>query len=85
MVGGTKSITSLKWPAFDAKALIKDTFNLPVMVNGKLRDVVQVKTNCSQDEALKVAQKSAKVNNFIENKKIKKVIYVKNKILYIIS
>mgnify|MGYP004449983465 FL=1 len=84
MCQGTKSITSLNWPSFNVYALIKDTFNLPVMINGKLRDVVVVRTDCEQDEALDIAKQSDKVKNFIENKEIKKVIYVKNKILNII-
>ena len=84
LCGGTKSITTLKWPVYDESALIKATFNLPVMVNGKLRDVVVVKTDCEEDEALNIAKNSSKIKSFIENKEIKKVIYVKNKILNII-
>ena len=79
MLGDTLSITKQKWPSFDEKALIKKTFNLPVMVNGKLRDVVVVETN-----ALEKAKNSEKIANFIKDKEIKKVIYVQNKILNII-
>ncbi|MCF0227272.1 MAG: leucine--tRNA ligase [Malacoplasma sp.] len=84
MVGGKESVTKLSWPTYDEKLLFKSTFNLPVMINGKLRDVVVVKTDAEEADALEAAKKSDKVTSFINGKQIKKVIYVKNKILNLI-
>jgi len=39
------SLSYAAWPNFDASLLIEDTLEIPVQVNGKLRDVIKVPTN----------------------------------------
>ena len=72
------------WPKVDKKnisALIK----MAIQVNGKTRDIITIKKDDSEQEIHKEINKNSKVKKYIENKKIKKTIFVKNKIInYII-
>lgn len=56
---------------------------IPVQVNGKLRDKLVVPTNASAEEIEKLALASDKVKPFIEGKTIKKVIVVPKKVVNI--
>jgi leucyl-tRNA synthetase len=57
---------------------------IPVQVNGKLRDVIQVPANASQAELEAAAKTSEKVQQFIEGKTIKKIILVPRKLVNIV-
>jgi leucyl-tRNA synthetase len=77
------SLTYAVWPKFDAALLIEDTLEIPVQVNGKLRDVIKVPADASQADLEAAAKNSAKVKLFIAGKTIKKVIVVPKKLVNI--
>jgi leucyl-tRNA synthetase len=79
------SLTYAVWPKFDAALLIEDTLEIPVQVNGKLRDVIKVPADASQADLEAAAKNSAKVKLFIAGKTIKKVIVVPKKLVNIAS
>ncbi len=72
------------WYNFDEAALVADTMNIAVQVNGKLRDTIEVALNSSQDDVKKTVLESEKVIRHTEGKTIVKEIYVKNKIYNIV-
>lgn len=78
------SITHLHWPSYDESKLVKSTIKIPVQENGKLRVVIEVDANLSQEKIKEVIMSNEKVIKFINNREIKKFIYVKNKIANII-
>ena len=49
-----------------------------------MRDVLKVKRDILENEALNLALQSKKVQNFLKGQNPKKVIYLQNKILNII-
>jgi len=69
------------WPKFDPALLAEDTIEIPVQVNGKLRDVITVAANASPQELEAVAKGSEKVMQFINGKVIRKVIVVPRKLV----
>lgn len=71
------------FPVADESALILDEIDLPVQVNGKVRGIIKISTNASQDEALNVAKESAEISKYL-TENIVKIIYVPKKILNII-
>ena len=71
------------WPKFDPALLIEDTLEIPVQVNGKLRDVIKVPANADNATLEAVAKASEKVKPFLEGKTIKKVIVVPKKLVNI--
>ncbi len=72
------------WPKFDPALLVEDTLEIPVQVNGKLRDVIKVPANASQQELETQARRSEKVTQFINGKAIRKVIVVPRKLVNIV-
>ena len=84
MIGNNSSITIGEWPKYNPEKLAKSTVTIPVTINGKLRDTISLPINSSQDNAMKKALESAKVQAYIANKEPKKIIFVTNKILNII-
>jgi len=83
---GSASVASLAfapWPVFDPARLVEDTIEVPVQVNGKLREVIRVPTGTDKS-ALEVAALAApKVQPFLAGKSIRKVIVVPGKLVNI--
>jgi leucyl-tRNA synthetase len=73
------------WPPFDPALLVEDTLEIPVQVNGKLRDVIKVPANISQADLEAAALASEKVKPFLEGKTIKKVIVLPKKLVNIVA
>jgi leucyl-tRNA synthetase len=78
------SLTYAVWPKFDPALLIEDTLEIPVQVNGKLRDVIKVPANADNATLEAAAKASEKVQQFIAGKTIKKVIVVPKKLVNIV-
>ena len=72
------------WPAFDPALLVESEIEIPVQVNGKLRDVIKVSVNAAQADLETAAKNSEKVKPFIEGKNIKKIIVVPKKLINIV-
>jgi leucyl-tRNA synthetase len=82
-LGSNETLAYQPWPIFDPNLLIEDTIELPIQVNGKLRDKIVVPTNATAAEIEKLALASEKLQHFIEGKIIKKVIVVPKKVVNI--
>jgi leucyl-tRNA synthetase len=78
-----ESLTYAPWPKYDPALLVEDTLEIPVQVNGKLRDRILIPAKASQAELEAAALASPKVKAFIEGKTIKKIIVVPNKLVNI--
>ena len=74
----------LYWPIVDTKKLDKNEYKLVVQINGKKRDLIVSKRELTENEALKEIKKNDKINKYLDDKKFKKVIFVKNKIINIL-
>ena len=75
-----------KWPKISKKILENIKINMVIQVNGKTRDVLNIRKELSEIEINKLVMKSSKANKHLMNKKIIKTIFIKNKIInYIIN
>ena len=83
-LGTRDSLSYARWPKFDPALLIEDTLEIPVQVNGKLRDVIKVPANADNATIEAAAKTSEKVQQFIAGKTIKKVIVVPKKLVNIV-
>ncbi len=79
------SLTYAVWPQFDPALLIEDEIEIPVQVNGKLRDVIKVPTAADNASIEAAAKASEKVKAFIDGKTIKKVVVVPKKLVNIVA
>jgi len=72
------------WPEVDQAAMQEDTITLPVQVNGKLRDRVELPVDVSVEDAKAAAVASEGAQKFIEGKEIRKVIYIPGRLVNIV-
>ena len=66
------------WPEYDESALVADSVEIGVQINGKVRARIMVPANAAKEEIEKLALESADVKPFTEGKTVRKVIVVKN-------
>ncbi len=77
-------LTYVLWPAFDPAVLVEDTLELPVQINGKLRDKITVPAGTSAADIERVALASPKIQSFLAGNAIKKVILVPGKLINLV-
>jgi leucyl-tRNA synthetase len=80
-LGHTKSLARRPWPEFDENKLTESTMELPVQVNGKLRDRISVPADADEATILSTAQQAAGAQQWLAGKEIKKRLYVPKKLV----
>jgi leucyl-tRNA synthetase len=83
-LGNSDTVVKAKWPSHRKDALEEDELTIVVQVNGKLRSRFSVSAGTGEDVIKQTALSDERVKKFIENKTIKKVIVVKNKLVNIV-
>ena len=79
------SLSYAPWPKFDPALLLESEIEIPVQVNGKLRDVIKVPANAGNAQIEAAARASEKVQMFLAGKTIRKVIIVPKKMANIVA
>ena len=73
------------WPNIDISKMASNV-TVAIQVNGKTRDIITVEKDKNEKEINKIVLSRSKAKKYIENKKINKTIFVKNKIInYILN
>src|SRR5215510_9425676 len=83
-LGKPYSIHQQRWPQVDEAAAKEDTFEIPVQINGKVRDRIIVQADASEDTIKSAALASETVQKYLEGKAPKKVIVAKKKLVSIV-
>jgi len=83
-LGKPYSIHQQSWPTFDEAAAKEDTVELPVQINGKVRDRITVPAEASEEEIKSAALASETVQKFLEGKEPKKVIVANKRLVSIV-
>jgi len=86
-LGGSQGVTTLAyapWPAFDLALLAEEAIEIPVQINGKLRDKVTVASDANQLQIEQAALAAPKIKPLIEGKAVKKVIVVPRRLVNIV-
>jgi leucyl-tRNA synthetase len=83
-LGKPYSIHQQKWPQVDEAAAKEDSIELPVQVNGKVRDRIVVPAEATEDEIKSAALASEAVQKFLEGKEPKKVIVAKGRLVSVV-
>jgi len=74
----------IKLPALDESALVKEKIDIPVQINGKLRSTITIPAGADESLALQTALQDDKIKKYLEGKEIRKVIFVRDKLLNIV-
>lgn len=72
------------WPVCDESALVKDTIEVVVQINGKVKEKMDVPANLNKAELEKLAMENEKVQTLTSGKNVVKVIAVPNKLVNIV-
>jgi leucyl-tRNA synthetase len=80
-LGHTKSLARRPWPTYDPAKLVESTMELPVQVNGKLRDKISVPADADEETILTTAAAAAGAKTWLEGKTVKKRLYVPKKLV----
>ncbi len=78
-------VADAPWPVFDETYLIEDEIEIPVQVNGKLRDKIVVKKDATKEEIEAIAIASPKIAEWTTGKEIKKIVVVPAKLVNIVA
>jgi len=83
-LGYSDAVTERAWPAVDEAARVRDTVELVVQVNGKLRDRVAVAADAEEAAIRETAMAADNVQRHVEGKEIRKVIVVPGKLVNVV-
>ncbi|MGM0608357.1 MAG: leucine--tRNA ligase [Candidatus Muiribacteriota bacterium] len=84
-MGNKESVFNEKWPEFVEEYCVEDKLEIPVMVNGKLRDKLFASHSFTAEEIKKSASKLDKIVKHIGEKKVIKTIYVPGKLVNFVA
>ncbi len=83
-LGHTGTLAYERWPAADEKYLAEDLITIAVQVNGKVREQLQVPADIDAEAIKEMATGSEKVQTWVADKTIVKVIYVPGKLVSVV-
>ncbi|SCJ81908.1 Leucine--tRNA ligase [uncultured Eubacterium sp.] len=83
-LGYDQSLTAVSWPSYDEDALVRDTVEIVIQVNGKVKEKLNVANNLSREDLEKIALSNDKVQALTEDKNVVKVIAVPGKLVNIV-
>ena len=78
-------VKNYKWPNYDDKLTKDEKINLVVQINGKKRGLILLDPDKDEEEILKIIKQDKQIVKHLQDNKIKKNIYIKNKLLNIIT
>jgi leucyl-tRNA synthetase len=80
-LGKPYSIHQQRWAEVDEAAAKDDVIEIPVQINGKVRDRITIAADASEEEVRSAAMASEVIQKHLEGKEPKKVIVVKGKLV----
>jgi leucyl-tRNA synthetase len=83
-LGHANALIHERWWAPDPDALVQDTIEISVQVNGKMRARVTIPADATQEVAVTAARADSNVQKFVESKPVRKAIYVPGKLVNIV-
>ena len=76
----------IKWPVIDKKYLIEENYEIVIQVNGKKRNTISVEKNVNEKEIISKIKENKLIEKYLNDGKLLKTIYVKNRLInYIIK
>ena len=84
VLGQDSSLLDQAWPKTDESALVKDSLQIIVQVNGKLRGRIELAPGSDEEQAMAGAMAEQNVTRHMEGKDIRKVIHIPDRLLNIV-
>jgi leucyl-tRNA synthetase len=84
MTGERGNLLKAPWPKYDAALAAEDEIEIPVQVNGKLRSVVVVPADATEDQIKQAALADGKVRAAIDDRQVARIIVVPKKLVNVV-
>ena len=84
-LGHAEPVIDAAWPRLDESALVQDSLQLVIQVNGKLRGHIDMPASASREEVEAAARANENVLRFVDGLTIRKVIVVPGKLVNIVA
>ena len=81
---GSGSIHLSSWPASDESLIKDEEIKIVVQINGKVRTEIMIDVNQNEEEIKKQAIANEIISKHLVDQEIKKIIYVKNRLINIV-
>ena len=72
------------WPEYNKEFLETENVKIVIQINGKKRSLLEVKKEINEADLLKIVKIDKILQKYINKKEIKKIIFVKNKLMNIL-
>ena len=83
--GHDYSVHQQPWPSYDPALAVADTIELPVQVDGKLRDRLVVTRDTPAEEIERLALASEHVQRYLDGRAPRRVIQVPGKLVNVVT
>ena len=84
-LGHAQAVVDAPWPATDPRALERESVEVVVQVNGKLRGRVTVPVDADEAAVRQAALADPNVQRFMEGRPLRKFIYVPGKLANVVA
>ena len=84
ILGHDNTIAYEPWPVYDEAKCIDDVIEMPIQINGKVRNVIAIAKTATKDEILAIVKADEKISAALDGKTIVKEIVVPGKIINIV-
>jgi leucyl-tRNA synthetase len=78
------NVKNFDWPRYDDSILKEDIVNIVVQVNGKKRGLIKTKPNLTEEKLFEIIKNDETLTKHINQKNVKRKIYIQNKLINII-
>src|SRR5882762_9160839 len=83
-LGNATSVFAARWPAYDERLASAGDVEIAVQVNGKLRSRLTVPRGMAEKDVLDRVLADEAVKKFVDGQKVKKVIYVQDRLVNLV-
>jgi leucyl-tRNA synthetase len=83
-LGRPYSIHQQKWPKVDEAAAREDSIEIPVQVNGKVRDRIVVRVDATEEQIKSAALASEVIQKYLEGREPRKVIVAHGRLVSVV-
>ncbi|HEV2671430.1 MAG TPA: class I tRNA ligase family protein, partial [Gemmatimonadales bacterium] len=84
VLGHPESVFEARWPAYDERLAAAGDVEIAVQVNGKLRSRLVVPRGMPEEAVLKIVLSDPAVKKFVDGQKVRKVIYVQDRLVNLV-
>ena len=75
---------NINWPDFDKKMVEEEEISFVIQINGKKRAIINESKDIEKDKLLDLVKKDKMIQKYINQSKINKIIFVKNRLMNIL-